>query len=176
MEKLNELIKDLEAVDNMYLDKKNVLKALKIAKKEISKQLLQTDVISRFKINKTILSDFALYALIDIEMNKVVCHFVYDNGEEYCDEMANKIVTNHESFRAKEAKLAGLRGKITDRLDGYVFDDADALGSWRELAERTEVIGTRESDAEPGLGAEENLDVTVGYYDIAISQRWEYLG
>jgi len=91
-------------------------------------------------------------------------------------EMANKIVTNHESFRAKEAKLAGLRGKITDRLDGYVFDDADALGSWRELAERTEVIGTRESDAEPGLGAEENLDVTVGYYDIAISQRWEYLG
>ena len=44
MEKLNELIKDIEAVDNMYLDKKNVLKALKIAKKEISKQLLQTDV------------------------------------------------------------------------------------------------------------------------------------
>ena len=39
MEKLNELIKDIEAVDNMYLDKKNVLKALKIAKKEITKQL-----------------------------------------------------------------------------------------------------------------------------------------
>jgi len=48
MEKLNELIKDIEAVDNMYLDKKNVLKALKIAKKEISKQLLQTDVILPF--------------------------------------------------------------------------------------------------------------------------------
>jgi len=47
MEKLNELIKDIEAVDNMYLDKKNVLKALKIAKKEISKQLLQTDVMQR---------------------------------------------------------------------------------------------------------------------------------
>lgn len=39
MEKLNELIKDIEAVDNMYLDKNNVLKALKIAKKEITKQL-----------------------------------------------------------------------------------------------------------------------------------------
>ena len=51
-----------------------------------------TAVISRFKINKTIVSDFALYAIIDTEMNKVVCHLVYDNGEEYCDEMANKIV------------------------------------------------------------------------------------
>ena len=47
----------------------------------------------RFKINKTILSDFALFAIVDNELNKVVCHLVYDNGEEYCDEMANKIVT-----------------------------------------------------------------------------------
>lgn len=58
-----------------------------------AEQLPQDAVISRFKINKTILSGFALYAIIDTEMNKVVCHFVYDNGEEYCDEMANKIVT-----------------------------------------------------------------------------------
>ena len=47
----------------------------------------------RFKINKVILSDFALFAIVDKELNKVVCHLVYDNGEEYCDEMANKIVT-----------------------------------------------------------------------------------
>ena len=47
----------------------------------------------RFKINKTILSDFALFAIVDNELNKIVCHLVYDNGEEYCDEMANKIVT-----------------------------------------------------------------------------------
>jgi len=55
--------------------------------------LNKTDVISRFSINKMILSDFALFSIIDNEMNKVVCHLVYDNGEEYCDEMANKIVT-----------------------------------------------------------------------------------
>ena len=47
----------------------------------------------RFKINKAILSDFALFAIVDNELNKIVCHLVYDNGEEYCDEMANKIVT-----------------------------------------------------------------------------------
>lgn len=50
------------------------------------------DVINRFSINKTILSDFALFAIVDNELNKVVCHLVYDNGEEYCEEMANKML------------------------------------------------------------------------------------
>lgn len=49
-------------------------------------------VSNRFSINKTILSDFALFAIIDNKLNKVVCHLVYDNGEEYCDEMANKML------------------------------------------------------------------------------------
>ena len=49
-------------------------------------------VSNRFSINKTILSDFALFAIIDNEQNKVVCHLVYDNGEQYCDEMANKML------------------------------------------------------------------------------------
>ena len=49
-------------------------------------------VSSRFSIIKTILSDFALFAIVDNELNKVVCHLVYDNGEEYCDEMANKML------------------------------------------------------------------------------------
>jgi len=57
------------------------------------KALHIADVISRFSINKVIVSDFALFAIIDNDMNKVVCHLVYDNGEKYCDEMANKIVT-----------------------------------------------------------------------------------
>ena len=49
-------------------------------------------VSNRFTVNKTILSDFALFAIIDNEQNKVVCHLVYDNGEQYCDEMANKML------------------------------------------------------------------------------------
>ena len=57
-----------------------------------SQQLNIAGVSNRFSINKTILSDFALFAIIDNEQNKVVCHLVYDNGEQYCDEMANKML------------------------------------------------------------------------------------
>lgn len=46
----------------------------------------------RFTIQKTILSDFVLFAIIDNKQKKVVCHLVYDNGEQYCDEMANKML------------------------------------------------------------------------------------
>lgn len=49
-------------------------------------------VSSRFSIIKTILSDFALFAIVDNELNKVVCHLVYDNGDQYCEEMANKML------------------------------------------------------------------------------------
>lgn len=49
-------------------------------------------VSSRFSITKMILSDFALFAIVDNELNKVVCHLVYDNGEQYCEEMANKML------------------------------------------------------------------------------------
>ena len=60
---------------------------------EPQKQALNIPVVSnRFSINKTILSDFALFAIIDNEQNKVVCHLVYDNVEQYCDEMANKML------------------------------------------------------------------------------------
>lgn len=92
-------------------------------------------------------------------------------------EMANKIVTNHEAFRTTEAKLAGLRGKIVDRLEGLTFDATDAEGSWAELAGRTEVIGQLpEEEAPAGTPAADlNTDVTVGYYDPALSTRWEYL-
>jgi len=57
------------------------------------KPLLHKHIVSnRFSITKTILSDFALFAIVDNELNKVVCHLVYDNGEQYCDEMANKML------------------------------------------------------------------------------------
>ena len=67
-------------------------------KKEQNLQTAETQALnipvvsSRFSINKTILSDFELFAIIDNEQQKVVCHLVYDNGEQYCDEMANKML------------------------------------------------------------------------------------
>ena len=84
-------------------------------------------------------------------------------------EIAGRIIANHETFRVKEAQLAGLRGKILDRLEGFVFDATDALGSWKELVERQEVVGQRE----PGM--QEDLDVKVGYYSPDLNVRWEYM-
>ena len=94
--------------------------------------------------------------------------------------IAQRIVDNHEAFRLTEAKLAGLRGKIVDRLEGLVFDSVDAEGSWKELVERTEVIGTKEPEAagpvaEAAGALVEDLDVVVGYYAVELNQRWEWL-
>lgn len=92
-------------------------------------------------------------------------------------EIAEKIVVNHEKFRADDAVIAGIRGKILDRLDAYVFDETDALGSWNELVNRMEVVGHREPIrivAQDGI--EENLEVKVPYYYPDIATRWNYLG
>ena len=90
-------------------------------------------------------------------------------------EIAERIVENHKSFRVKEAKIAGLRGRILDRLDAYIFDDTDPLGSWDELVKRMEVIGQREPGPGPNPGPEPDLDVKVGYYYPELALRWEYL-
>ena len=90
-------------------------------------------------------------------------------------EIAEKIVENHEAFRVKEAKVAGLRGKIVDRLNAYTFDETDALGSWDELVKRMEVIGQREPGPGPNPGPEPDLDVKVGYYYPDLALRWQYM-
>ena len=90
-------------------------------------------------------------------------------------EIAEKIVVNHEAFRVKEAKIAGLRGKILDRLDAYTFDATDALESWDELMKRMEVIGQREPGLGSNPGPEPDLDVKVGYYAPDLATRWEYM-
>ena len=91
------------------------------------------------------------------------------------EDIAERIIENHEAFRVREAKIAGLRGKILDRLNGYTFDTDDALGSWDELVKRMEVIGHREPGPNPGPGPEPDLDVKVGYYSPELALRWEYL-
>jgi hypothetical protein len=91
------------------------------------------------------------------------------------EDIAIKIIENHELFRVREAKIAGLRGKILDRLNGYTFDTDDALGSWDELVKRMEVIGQREPGPNPGPGPEPDLDVKVGYYAPDLATRWQYL-
>jgi hypothetical protein len=88
--------------------------------------------------------------------------------------MANRIIENHETFRAREAKIAGIRGKILDRLEGYEFDMTDPDASYAEF--RTEeVIGTRtENVFEEGGMVEKTVDVTVGKYVLALGARFQY--
>jgi hypothetical protein len=88
--------------------------------------------------------------------------------------LANRIVENHESFRNKESKIAGIRGKILDRLNSYEFDLSDPQGSYDEFMSE-EVIGTeiRPSSAVLGTGAVE-VDVKVRKYHLALDTRFKY--
>lgn len=54
--------------------------------------------------------------------------------------MANKVIENHESFRQKEAKIAGIRGLVLDRLENFQFDSSKPEDSLNEFMS-TEVIG-----------------------------------
>jgi len=91
------------------------------------------------------------------------------------NQLADRIIENHETYRLKEAKIAGLRGKIYDRISSYSFDINDALNSWKELAERIEIIGTREPN-DPSIDKSDNdQDVKIGYYYPNLSLRWKYL-
>ena len=83
--------------------------------------------------------------------------------------LANKIKTNHEAYITKEAKIAGIRGLYTDRIDGILagIDTstvAKALESYVGI-HTAEKIGTDElSD-----------DVTVGYYNPhGLTLRYQY--
>ena len=78
--------------------------------------------------------------------------------------LAAKIKTNHEAYITKEAKIAGVRGLYSDRIDGILagIDTstvAKALESHAGI-HTSEVIGTRST----GIGTETE-DVEVGFYN-----------
>lgn len=88
--------------------------------------------------------------------------------------MANRIIENHEDFRTKEAKIAGIRGKVLDRLEAFEFDLEDADASYQD-AISTEVVGTRtENVFEDGEMVEKEVDVLVGKYQLALTTRFQY--
>jgi hypothetical protein len=76
--------------------------------------------------------------------------------------LAAKIKTNHEAYITKEAKITGLRGLYTDRIDGIIagIDTstvAKALESYAGI-HTSEKVGERTI----GISTE---DVNVGYYN-----------
>ena len=87
--------------------------------------------------------------------------------------LANKIKTNHEAYITKEAKIAGVRGLYTDRIDGILagIDTstvAKALESYAGI-HTEEKLGTRTN------GSGETEDVNIGFYTPGdLSTRYEY--
>jgi len=89
--------------------------------------------------------------------------------------MATRIKDNHESFRTKETKIAGIRGLIQDRLNNFVFDVNDAVGSYNEFYS-LDIIGTRTemrpNPEAPGEQIETTVNITVPKYELALEQRF----
>jgi len=90
-------------------------------------------------------------------------------------ELANRIIQNHESFRDKEAKIAGIRGRILDRIEAFVFDLDNPETSYQEFLEE-EIIGTREERVmENSEMVNKTVDVKVRKYSLSLGTRFQYL-
>jgi len=89
--------------------------------------------------------------------------------------LAQKIFDNHESFRSKEAKIAGIRGMVLDRLTSYTFDLNNPDTSVEEFF-ATEKIGEKTVEKYiDGTLTVVTEDVVVGKYDLAIDSRFSAL-
>ena len=86
--------------------------------------------------------------------------------------LANKIKTNHEAYVEKEAKIAGIRGMMYDRIDSILVgidstSVSTALASYAGI-HTEEKIGERSA----GIGTE---DVNVTFYNpCQLSERFFY--
>ena len=86
--------------------------------------------------------------------------------------LAAKIKANHEAYITKEAKIAGVRGLYSDRIDGIVagIDTSTVAKSLESYAG----IHTSEKVGERTLGITTE-DVTAGFYSpTGLSERYEY--
>ena len=89
--------------------------------------------------------------------------------------LAAKIKTNHEAYITKEAKIAGVRGLISDRIDGILagIDTSTVTKALESYAgiHTEEKVGTRLT----GIGTETE-DINVGYYNPSgLEDRYKYL-
>lgn len=89
--------------------------------------------------------------------------------------LANRIIQNHEDFRSKEAKIAGIRGKILDRLNSFVFDMNNPILSHSNFYKQVETIGI---EIIPVMNFETNqierkeMEVKIGFYSTNLDRRF----
>ena len=89
--------------------------------------------------------------------------------------MAARIIENHEAFRAKEAKIAGIRGKILDRITAFTFNSDDPASSLTDF-NSVDTIGTttERRPNEAGEMVDTEVDVTVHKYSLSLPTRFQY--
>ena len=89
--------------------------------------------------------------------------------------MAARIIENHEAFRAKEAKIAGIRGKILDRITAFTFNADDPASSLTDF-NSVDTIGTttERRPNEAGEMVDTEVDVTVHKYSLSLPTRFQY--
>lgn len=90
--------------------------------------------------------------------------------------LAQRIITNHEDYRSKEAKIAGIRGLIFDRLTGFTFDLQNPDASVQEFFLEEKIGERTENRFVEGVITEVTVDVMVGKYEHAIGTRYTNLG
>ena len=87
--------------------------------------------------------------------------------------LAAKIKTNHEAYITKEAKITGMRGLYTDRIDGILagIDTSTVAKALESLAG----IHTNEKVGERTLGIGNTEDVNAGFYNPNdLSTRYQF--
>ena len=87
--------------------------------------------------------------------------------------LAAKIKTNHEAYITKEAKITGLRGLYSDRIDGILagIDTSTVTKALESYAG----IHTSEKIGERTMGIGETVDVEAGFYNPnELSDRYEF--
>ena len=87
--------------------------------------------------------------------------------------LAAKIKTNHEAYITKEAKITGLRGLYSDRIDGIMagIDTSTVAKALESYAG----IHTSEKIGERTIGVGNTEDVEAGFYDPnGLVERYEY--
>ena len=87
--------------------------------------------------------------------------------------LAAKIKTNHEAYITKEAKITGIRGLYTDRIDGIIAGiDTSTVA---KALESHAGIHTSEKVGERTIGVGMTEDVNVGFYNPNdLTTRYEY--
>ena len=87
--------------------------------------------------------------------------------------LAAKIKTNHEAYITKDAKISGLRGLYSDRIDG-ILAGSDTSTVAKALDSHTGNHTSEKVGVQTNTGVTE--DVNVGFYDPSgLTVRYQYL-